>query len=417
MVQHEGGKMKYLIILFTLYISNISLFAECPKEDFTHHYIDVPIDYSNPSLGTFKLYFEVNNDYNSTKPTLFIITDGQQPINVNGKPDFYKERINISLNVVLIEHRGMPCSKIDYVYEDGNLNWRKAYTVFDSNNVVEDIESVRKSFLVQNTKILITGGSGGGVLASQYLAKYSKNVSKAFLERTTDNTKTSNIREKEFFNSLLTENNAFEKFNKVKESNIVKNIVFFSILQRIGYDYLPEEKMQVKLIETLYNNDLSLFNKLYEKYKENGFIDPTIIDPKFLKQYLEEQPFMSVRLYEIFDGVSGSEPNNAFNYYFLEPLKNLGLQHKTIDVRDKLANIDTKVLLVTARWDHVIPYQEMVAMHTNMRHSSLIILNDTHSLTKNIECKNNLLRIFIENENDSSAINEYLNSGECSIMR
>ena len=71
--------------------------------------------------------------------------------------------------------------------EDGSVNYPLAMKLYGSKEQIDDIEAVRqdmqnKGLLPEDGKIMIYGGSGGGVLVQQYLDKYGDHVSRALIE-------------------------------------------------------------------------------------------------------------------------------------------------------------------------------------------------------------------------------------------
>ncbi|HAM36205.1 MAG TPA: hypothetical protein DEB40_02250 [Elusimicrobia bacterium] len=50
----------------------------CPEPDAHHRYVDAPISYAHPEQGTFRLYYEVNSDFDKAKPVVLVPTDAQR---------------------------------------------------------------------------------------------------------------------------------------------------------------------------------------------------------------------------------------------------------------------------------------------------------------------------------------------------
>ena len=70
---------------------------------------------------------------------------------------------------------------------DGSIDYSRALRFYGSEDQVDDIEAVRqdmqkKRLLPKDGKIMLYGGSGGGVLIQQYLDKYGEHVSRALIE-------------------------------------------------------------------------------------------------------------------------------------------------------------------------------------------------------------------------------------------
>ncbi|HAG91950.1 MAG TPA: hypothetical protein DCL41_08765, partial [Bdellovibrionales bacterium] len=166
------------IILFVITIS-ISVFSpkvhavkSCSESG---HTLRRPLISDVPTSGHFKLYFEVNKNFNPNYPTTLAIYDGQQPTDIRGLAEESKLKYynNENINIVFVQYRGIFCSKFPAQIEQDQV------TPFLSNEAIEDFEAVRRE-LLGNSKWMIVGGSGGALLALQYLAKYPNSVSKAF---------------------------------------------------------------------------------------------------------------------------------------------------------------------------------------------------------------------------------------------
>lgn len=146
--------------------------------------IEVPYDHKSPGLGRASLYFEFGATYDRTKPTVFIIADAQQ---------FYVRREQVarlqqtlfgeSFNVVGIVGRGSTQEFIRFALGTNNQpDWVRAWRIFNSEQLINDIEAVRRAVVGNNGKILLYGRSGGAFLVHQYLAKYGVHVQRAFTQ-------------------------------------------------------------------------------------------------------------------------------------------------------------------------------------------------------------------------------------------
>ena len=156
-----------------------------PIEDFYNRSIKLPIDYKNPGEGTFFLYYQLTSNFDFSRPTIIFFQDGQQQYGMPGIVDDLAKRYHFfdNFNVVRYQHRGREYSFIELKNLDGSVNWERASRVLSANQVIEDIERVRKDLFKEkpDTKIHIYGRSGGGCLIQRYLAKYSESVHRAFI--------------------------------------------------------------------------------------------------------------------------------------------------------------------------------------------------------------------------------------------
>jgi pimeloyl-ACP methyl ester carboxylesterase len=388
----------------------------CPKVDVTHRYISVPLMYAHPELGNFQLYYETNSDFNPLKKTLFVLHDGQQHVSAAGTPDEYKKKYQLDMNVVCMEHRGMPCSRVQYVFTENGVDWRKAYDVFRSENVVEDIDRIRVDLLGGNGKIFLWGRSGGGILACQYLAGHSQYVDRASILVSSDNTQSTVLGQRANFFLMLEREGMMQAYLEILKSPPVPEIEFLWILQRLGYDFLPSEKKQIQFIRSLREGDMSLYRAYVKKYNNVE---------EFMGRIQRQTPFSTIRIYELFfhalDLVSPKDPTYGLFEPNARPLRGLvekgDILPKITNVRKALAAIGTEVLLVAARWDNIFPYEEMVNMNKNILHSRLVILDDLHMTIKTDAFLSQLIKAFFKNGAFSPEFDRLLVSNETSLWR
>jgi pimeloyl-ACP methyl ester carboxylesterase len=386
----------------------------CPPLDATHRYLTVPLVYARPELGSFRLYYETNTDFNPAKRTVFFLHDGQQQPTAVGAPDELKKKYGLDLNIVRMEHRGLPCSRIGRIYARDGIDWELAYQVFSSVNVVEDIDRIRIDLVGQDRKIYLWGRSGGGFLAAQYLATHASSVDRAAILVSSDNSQTCFLAQREQFFGMLRAEGLMEAYLDILAKPPVPDIEFLWILQRLGYDHFPSEKKQADFIRSLRADDLSLYRAYLDRYKN--------VD-EFMAMIQKETPFSTVRIHELFfHGLEMRSPKDP-TYGLLEPnarpLKGLmesgRLRPGIIDVRSALAKIETEVLLVPARWDNITPPTEMAAMNKNMRHSRLVVLDDLHNTIKSDAFLSRLLKAFYENGALSAAVDRVLASDPADV--
>lgn len=163
-------------------------YSEMPEDSF-HHYINLPIDHDNPTIGQFRDFYQLSPHFNKNKKITLLLTDGQMEL-VNTKTDFdFFEKVLRGNSYVIIGVRGHSPTLLPEVYKDGKVDYESALRLFNSDQQVEDIEQVRldlikKGILGTDEKINIFGASGAGVLAQQYVSKYGNNVSRLILEST-----------------------------------------------------------------------------------------------------------------------------------------------------------------------------------------------------------------------------------------
>jgi len=165
-------------------------YPEMPPDE-SHHYIQIPIDHQNQSLGNFTDFYLLSPEFKADDGVVFWLCDNQQEKvgMINSSEDFeYFDADLGGLSYVLIGNRGVSPTLFPEVFnKDGSANYPLALNLYGSNQQIDDIEAVRrhmqhKGLLPQDGKIMVYGGSGGGVLVQQYLDKYGEHVSRALIE-------------------------------------------------------------------------------------------------------------------------------------------------------------------------------------------------------------------------------------------
>ena len=113
---------------------------------------------------------------------VFIIADGQQFYVRRGAiAQLRKSSFGDAFNVVGIIGRGFTQEFARAVQDaSGQTRWALAWRVFNSEQWVEDIDTVRRKLVGQRGGILLYGASGGAYLVHQYLMKYGAHVQRAF---------------------------------------------------------------------------------------------------------------------------------------------------------------------------------------------------------------------------------------------
>jgi len=168
-------------------------YEEMPS-DSHHIYIQLPLDHFNQASGTYTAFYLLSPSFNPEKEPVFQIYDNQQEMvgMIRSSADFepFDDRIGRNKSYVLIGNRGVSPTLFPEVFKkDGKPDYGMAMNLYGSQQQIEDIESVRLDLLKRGLlkgegKIMLYGGSGGGVLIQQYLDKYGEHVSRVLLEST-----------------------------------------------------------------------------------------------------------------------------------------------------------------------------------------------------------------------------------------
>lgn len=378
----------------------------CPAPNKCSGYVKAPISYKYPEWGTFRLYYEVNSNFDSSKPIVLIPTDAQRGSSQVGMADQYRKIFDISFNVLTYEYRGQFCSSIPEFQKRG-WTWEKAYLAFNSDNAVEDIELIRKH-LLGDKKICILGGSGIAMLGLKYLVKYHKHVSRAFLMSFFKDAEGGSRSGVSYFDSFLKNFGLTDKYAKIIKEKIVPLDQLLFLLQRLLYS---DEKKAIKLINETSSKDIRLF---IEESKTHGSVDFFV---RFVQKY---SPQAVAFMYEtnITTSLTGEPDINSPFLQIGKPLLEIEKAGK-IDIgrfkMGKLDNITTEVLLVAGILDQVAPIKEMRKIRSLMPRSKLAIFKSYHCLmnSESKQCRNRLVEIFFKYGMNSKNFADYLKGNAC----
>ena len=417
----------YLIISLLLTSAHLSAQDhKYPKDDFFNRNIELPVDYDNPRMGTFYLYYELASNFDFNKPTLFFFQDAQQEYGVPGKVDVLAQEQHLfeDYNVLRYEHRGRKYSHIELKNDDGTVNWEKAYRVLSSKQVVEDIERIREDLFKDrpNTKILIYGRSGGGYLAQEYLAKYSQHVEKAFIGAAANpviRRQLGYIESKYFYNTLAAiDTTLHQKLQVILDRNIVPEYQLLWMLNRIPYrSQNPGDELS-NLINELYEGK----SDLYEEYLQKQMFD-------FAALQIPEEKMngwqIGLRLRQV---EFGSENLFAPKYEYIDPLSTCLLKlsepflklikEQKVDLPvdislDALMEVETEVFYLAGKNDHVVPYQIGIELGNYFKNYELFIADDNHNMTIYDECYPLLRSAFFQYGIHSKELEKARNSLKC----
>ncbi|GAB4180535.1 MAG: hypothetical protein Kow00108_16970 [Calditrichia bacterium] len=374
-----------------------------PEEDFYQRFITVPVSYKDSSRGTFKLYYELCSDYDPKKPTILIPTDGQRTLSQVGWADRYKKMFNLEYNTVTYEYRGMFCSKIPLIEKKG-ADWKTIYGILNSDNVVEDIERIRRD-LLGDKPFYILGGSGTAMIGLKYIAKYPQNVKRAFLMSFFKDARGSSESGVMFFTNFLKENTLLDAFFKAIENPSVNKEHLLFLIQRLLYFNKEETK---NLIIDVSQGDLNRYRKYTRMV---GTVD------YFIRSAQKYKPWTVVFMFET-NIPTQLDKRLDINYPFLkmaEPLlsvfENPEEYKKRLFYIKNLETVNTEILLVAGTMDQVAPVSELKRIHNELPNSKLALFKAYHSLQAPEgarQCRNQMTNIFFKYGFNSDELENFL---------
>lgn len=238
--------------------------GDCPdpkKLKEGQYYVSAPLDYAQASDGRFNLYYDVSKKWKKAQPTVFLILDGEQFRDAAGAADVEKESLQSQkVNVVYIEPRGHKCSPIAGIDVEKSGGWEKAWRIYNFQNYIDDIETVRddlqkKNLLPTSGKISLMGRYGGGELILHYAAKYPQSLEKAILAHPYLDMVARRQANQKYFMAVLEKAGVKNKLDQILNTStdeVFKTQLMF-ILHRIGYDHKDYNNLVRPLIEELHS--------------------------------------------------------------------------------------------------------------------------------------------------------------------
>lgn len=377
------------------------LHPACPPEDRTHRYIDVPVDYNRPRGESFRLYYEVNRDFDSSKPTILIPTDAQRSFSQAGWADRYKKVFSTRLNVVIFEYRGTFCSAIPGL-NLRDIDWERAWQVYHSDNVVEDMERIRRH-LLGDRPIHVLGGSGTAMMGLKYLSKYHQHVERAYLMSFFKDAEGSSRAGIRFFRQFLDRHDLRKAYVRAVERTGGPGQLRF-LIQRLLY-FRQEQARE--LITRTARGDLDLYRQFSRRFGSLNY---------FVRAARKYRPWTVVFMYEtnIPTPEAGIFDINAPFFSMAQPLAELARRGRIRSGRFDITGLEkvrSEVLLIAGTKDPVAPLSEMERIHRGLPNSRLAVFNAGHCLQMDPaarQCRNDMVDLFFIHGMDSKPFQDYL---------
>lgn len=375
----EGGEGKPMATDVPVQAFLDYLYPSCPAEDALHHTLELPVSYAKPALGTFRLYYELSTGFDPSKKTFFIMNDPQSAGSMLGYADQFVEGgwTPKGANAIAFAVRGNPCSAIDVRGTDGSIDWEKAFDAFNMDNMIEDIERIRRAVLGDG-RLLMAGESGHAFTAMQYMAKYPTNVEKALLVSFGRNLEASATAGRAFAREFLTENGLLGAVEQLIAAGTVSRGQLMYIIQREFYQH-PE--LIGAMIQKVQAGDPTLYEQLC---RAEGDVEFEIAN------YLHHQPNLSVYFFHL-----GMRPvDDPLDVFYREsqmvmPLVALAARGRIPSppaAPQNLGAIQTKTMLAAGTLDQVVPIEVTRAIRAELPGSQLLVFRDAHALMNEPDC-------------------------------
>ena len=397
-----------------------------PVDDFYHHNIAIPIDYTNEREGTFSLYYELSSNFKFEQPTIFFLTDQQQNYGGAGKVDelFQRYQFDPEFSLVFIENRGRQYSFIDANKTDGTIDWEKVYYLLSSKQMIEDIECVRRDLFKDHpeSQVFIFARSGGGYIAQEYLASYGNHIQRAYLQCAPNPIimkQLGYIESKSLVNALNAADPALhEKLKVVLKRNIVPELHLLWMLYRIRFTVEKPDSIYMAIINGLSNNDTTS----YQEYLKKGF---DYSKAKGAQTTLWKQMGFGIVMSPLqCDGyyMLGDPPDYIDPIYtclgdLSDPVIQLVRQKKVPPPQppalEQFHGINTEVFYQAGYYDYMSPYQIGVELGKYFSNYELFIAADDHMMMKHKDCYPTLRNAFFKYGIGSKELQKARNSLPC----
>ena len=365
------------------------------------HYIELPLDHSDRSAGTFVGYYRVGPDFVPGEDVVFCLTDGQQPlVSPQGIHESLAARLS-GLSYIVIGHRGVAPTLFPEVYRtDGSLEIGKALRLYSSWQQVDDIELIRqdaqkRGLLAKDGRIHVMGGSGGGLLVQQYLSKYGKNVRRCLIEVSgspdvdREHGLTSYCRFEDVAARACPD--MVQRFRLARKTGTFDPTSLTFMVQKLPYGRLDAWKVQSEVIDAARKGSYVTYLKYWAQPELNYSLISFLMSGP-------EMDAIRVRMFEMLgEGLhsygkgEGEHINLMFEWArdvlkdFLSEAERGAVSVPQFDLRRARAEFDGEALVIAAAQDHVYGTAGAGFLAADFRRSKLLVFDDTHRMQKNPE--------------------------------
>jgi pimeloyl-ACP methyl ester carboxylesterase len=355
--------------------------------------VSVPLDHGDPSVGRGTLRYEIGAAWNPSLPAVLVVADGQQYyLQPGAAAQLQKDVFGPAVNVVAILTRGStPEFLASARTADGQVDWKKAWRIFRSEQWVEDIDAVRRSLVGPRGQVMLFGRSGGAYLVHQYLMRHGAHVRRAFTQSAVSPTiaRALGVSPDRFWEELRAQDPALgDTLRAVLARRPDDHLPILVALQRQHF-FVPADGLaaaRAGLIRALDAGDAAAFARARKEYQVDEVLR--------LSQSPEAAP-QHVRVLEMLYpmGAFTAETSTApavrplvdSQRVFLQPL--LGLLSRgeipapAFDLTPA-HGLATEVFVLAARWDEAVDHHTLIALaHAYPRHE-LFLADDNHVFTR-----------------------------------
>jgi pimeloyl-ACP methyl ester carboxylesterase len=348
--------------------------------------VTVPVARTIPSLGSTTLEVDLGAPFDPRKPTVLVIEDGQQYyVRRGAMKALQAELFGTDVNVAGIIPRGSDSSFIAAVIEhDGNVNWERAWRVFNSTEWIADIDAVRRA-LVGSGRVDLFGRSGGAYLVHEYLAAYGTHARRAFTQSAVDPAlnRELHIPLDDYVEQLTRSDSVlWHTLVRAMPPKGERRLRALIALQRQHF-YVPAESLAVAqraLISALAAGDTVAIRGFEQRYEVDDIMrlersrDAIPQHVRVLELLYPSGAFANMlpdRIYPLLESQKA----------FIRPLLDLVERGEiAVAARDTCAahRVPTDLFVLAARFDEAVDYRTSIALASEYPSHELFIANDNH---------------------------------------
>jgi hypothetical protein len=371
------------------------------------HTLSVPLDHHHPESGSRPIRYELGRPWQSGRPAVLVVADGQQYyVRPGAASALQKEVFGDDLNVVGILSRGGTPEFVSAALDaSGRPDWQAAWTIFNADQWLEDIDAVRRAVVGPTGRVSLYGRSGGAYLVHQYLAKHGAYVDRAFTQSAVSPAlnRELHIPIESFWEELGRQDPGLQTLlSNTLGLRPADRLAILVTLQRQHFFVAADQLRSARgaLIRALAQGDEAAFTKARLDYQVDQILA--------LCRSTDAVPQM-IRELELLHPASAFDPAPVGNVRplvdsqreFLRPLLDLVAERRipapAFDLVPAHRLFDTEVFILAGRWDEAVDYRTQIALAHAYPRQLLFIANDNHvfaALDKN-GVRSQLIRAFL----------------------
>jgi pimeloyl-ACP methyl ester carboxylesterase len=353
--------------------------------------LSVPLDHRHPESGSKPLRYELGRPWQPGRPAVLVVADGQQYYMRPGAAGtLQKEVFGDDFNVVGILSRGGTPEFVSAALDpSGKPDWQAAWTIFNADQWLEDIDAVRRAVIGPAGRVSLYGRSGGAYLVHQYLAKHGAHVDRAYTQSAVSPALNRELRipiesfwqelgkQDPGLQTLLSESLGRRPSDRQAILVALQRQHFFVAADQLG-------SARAALIRTIAQGDEAAFAKARLDYQ----VDQVLA----LCRSTDAVPQM-VRELELLDPAAAFDPAPVgmvrplidSQREFLGPLLDLMAERRipapAFDLAPAHRLFETEVFILAGRWDEAVDYRTQIALAHAYPRELLFIANDNHVFT------------------------------------